>query len=980
MSDKLEELIFRSLKTQDPERLRDGLRQRDELEEIKSKLGPQSKEELWEIFKERLGVELSTVAVCPGHTCQLDMVWEVYSFAVTSVLWVMARGSGKTSLAAWTDGFQAEFYPGWACFTIGATSTQGDRKYEYLLPMVVEGGVIGGKELEHVIRSTQTVTQYKNGSKNEIALGGTPESANGPRTPRLHRDETELMRVDTYKQAANIPAGRKMRDGRYAPAQWLDTSTMKGAEGRVDLAIQKYNQSLEKGQRPSQEVRISCIFESAAQNPACRSAPPEERRATLAKLGRDPDELCQCDSYISDVWPSEDDAASDAEPEPRTLESVCQGRFFRSRGHKEFSDIQGLFNANDRETWNAEQECSQPSTEGAFIRSYNQTRNGIRHYSPDPENGPIYQSTDWGTTDEAWVGWFQILEREVKVRSYKGDGVRTLPIGALVVFSEIYRAGLGNVELGNLAKETEKQWILQYPGWHVEERYYDSANPGAAADWKVFCGMPMISRIKKDFKEELRMVRTRVGQRGGLYVDIINAPWFDKSIRAWKQVNGREKHDFACLPGDVVVETERGGVPIRDVVAGDLVWTRAGLREVLWSGMTKIDDTIIVDHEAGSLECTRDHRVWTQRGWVEAQDLLDTDTMLRWRSSAKKSGTQESSSSLTESSSRGSSKSIPSTTTCTSRAEPMARTPLCIGTFGLTTTVLFQLGMRYIMSTPTRRTTTYPTCNVYRSPITVPWLEATPAIGEKFTSIGSGRLQQKLWAGPKSETPCLKDRESGGKRESSELILVSCVDQSSTPTPHAHQSSARTTARLKAENKVVSIWSRVIACIAGKRSRSTNTRPPSTVPVRVLSMRPGREGVQVYDLHVKDQHEFFAENLLVHNSHAMAGMRYLEHNLHVIGRRMAKLSRSGTSVEAGAGVDSEARAREREAEMLAARGAANPMIRKGDPIVLLGSLPNELHTEDVGEVAGAEDSPLRASRRSMGSESDYLAGFGGRDR
>lgn len=543
--DPLADKIFNALRGANADHLRDGLRQNDDIKQIKAKTGPTTKEEFFQVIKEKVGVELSRVAVCPGHCSQLDMAWELYNFEVFNVLWVMSRGGGKTSLAAWIDEIQAEYWPGWSVFTIGANKTQGDRKYEYMLPLVVEGGVIGGKELEHVIRSTATVTQLKNGSKAEIALGGSPEQANGPRTPRLHRDEVELMRRDTFKQAANIPAGRQMRDGRYAPAQILDTSTMKYAEGHVDLAIQAYNKAIQEGTRPSQQVRICCIFEVAKENPTCRSVPDELRRARLIELGRDPNSICECNDYVKDVWPAEDDADSDVEPEPRTLESVCQGRFFRSRGHKDFGDVLTLFSANEREEWQAEQECAQPSAEGAYIKSYNQTRNGIKGFRPDPVNGYIYQHIDWGSGDEAHVGWWQILNQPVKAKSFKGDGIRTLPAGARVLFAELYVKGLGAVGLGEMVKERELEWILEFPGWTVKDRFPDNAGLGERIDWRDICGLITTNRIKKDFDYELKLVRTRVGIRGGLFVDIVACPWFDKSIRGWRQVNGREVHDWS---------------------------------------------------------------------------------------------------------------------------------------------------------------------------------------------------------------------------------------------------------------------------------------------------------------------------------------------------------------------------------------------------------------------------------------------------
>ncbi len=44
----------------------------------------------------------------------------------------------------------------------------------------------------------------------------------------------------TRKQAVNIPAGKMSRDGRYMPAQTVDTSTMKYAGGYIDVEMEAY--------------------------------------------------------------------------------------------------------------------------------------------------------------------------------------------------------------------------------------------------------------------------------------------------------------------------------------------------------------------------------------------------------------------------------------------------------------------------------------------------------------------------------------------------------------------------------------------------------------------------------------------------------------------------------------------------------------------------------------------------------------------
>lgn len=539
-----ERALKKLLRKLDPDVLVEAIANYEDIAAARAKLGPQTKEELWQHFKTRYNVELSTVAVCEGHTSQLDLVWEVYAFKVFNVLWVLSRGSGKTFLMALTDYTQCEFYPGFESFTIGPGKNQGERKYDHILPYVIEGGVIGGKEMDHVARSVLTKTELKIGSKMEISLGGEPENANGPRVPRLHRDERELMKDKTYKQASNIPAGRFSRDGRYMPAQIIDTSTMKWAGGPVDLAMEAYADAVQKGRRPEQEVRIACIFEAAAENPLCRCVTAEEREARLAELEMDTSLICDCDTYTRGIVPNED---PDAPPEDRTLEMVCQGRFFKGRGHKDFTDIRTLFQANDVEEWDAEQECAAPAREGAYLKSYSQLRACIKGYEPRPEYGAIYTSTDWGGADEHSHGWYQWLDMPVEITMWKSGLRRVIPKYSVVRFAEIYKAQIGNVELGQKVVDQEMEWMLQYPGWHVKERYCDVASLSARLDWRDQLGLDTLSRVKKEFSTEVKQVRSLTGGKF-FYIDIIACPMGEKAIRAWKQENGHEVHNWASHP------------------------------------------------------------------------------------------------------------------------------------------------------------------------------------------------------------------------------------------------------------------------------------------------------------------------------------------------------------------------------------------------------------------------------------------------
>jgi predicted phage terminase large subunit-like protein len=82
--------------------------------------------------------------------------------------------------------------------------------------------------------------------------------------------------------------------------------------------------------------------------------------------------------------------------------------------------------------------------------------------------------------------------------------------------------------------------------------------------------------------------------------------------------------DRACLIAGTLIDTEREKVPIEQVREGDKVWTRKGLRSVVWSGISKyVNELCSVEFTSGStLVGTSDHRVWTHlKNWVEMGKL-----------------------------------------------------------------------------------------------------------------------------------------------------------------------------------------------------------------------------------------------------------------------------------------------------------------------------------------------------------------------
>lgn len=78
-----------------------------------------------------------------------------------------------------------------------------------------------------------------------------------------------------------------------------------------------------------------------------------------------------------------------------------------------------------------------------------------------------------------------------------------------------------------------------------------------------------------------------------------------------------------CISGGALIETDHGRVPIREVTIQDRVWTRKGLKRVLWSGTTGIKPTIeLTTLDGGKLTCTDDHPILTGRGFVSAGQVV----------------------------------------------------------------------------------------------------------------------------------------------------------------------------------------------------------------------------------------------------------------------------------------------------------------------------------------------------------------------
>jgi len=66
-----------------------------------------------------------------------------------------------------------------------------------------------------------------------------------------------------------------------------------------------------------------------------------------------------------------------------------------------------------------------------------------------------------------------------------------------------------------------------------------------------------------------------------------------------------------CVAEGTMIHAEFCKKPIKEIVIGERVWTRRGLKKVLWSGKTGVKETIEIKAGKNTLKCTRNHPIYT---------------------------------------------------------------------------------------------------------------------------------------------------------------------------------------------------------------------------------------------------------------------------------------------------------------------------------------------------------------------------------
>jgi PBSX family phage terminase large subunit len=324
-----------------------------------------------------------------------------------------------------------------------------------------------------------------------------------------------------------------------------------------------------------------------------------------------------------------------------------------------------------------------------------------------------------------------------------------------------------------------------------------------------------------------------------------------------------DKHNH-CLVGGTKIKTSRGNVKIKDVVAGDYVLTRKGYRRVLraWqSGKNRKVFKLTISN-GSRIVGTGNHLVLTLRGFVPIEDVRIGDKVLCIKKKSKPMARRGIGirSHKDEQTGNISAEEINSfTTTFGKRLLVNAGKALS----SITRMVIAKITPLKTLKRFLRRNTwerdTSPQGRVSKHP------EGTFSLLARKLLSGIIALKESL--GTKS-----MQSASGLEASRSSEGLANVAGKSSTLC-HSSKNSAQTTVSPQCDDDSDLITLLNIANSAEESSKATNIRKSDFV-VGVVQEKVSlkRKAPAVYDLTVDEEHEFFANGVLVHN--CMDAVRY----------------------------------------------------------------------------------------------------------
>lgn len=310
-----------------------------------------------------------------------------------------------------------------------------------------------------------------------------------------------------------------------------------------------------------------------------------------------------------------------------------------------------------------------------------------------------------------------------------------------------------------------------------------------------------------------------------------------------------------CLVDDTMIACADGDKPIKDVRVGDYVYTRDGLKKVIWSGKTRENARVFsICADGAEITGTANHKVFTlNRGWVTIGGIRKGDLLLCMQKQLKHTGKhgtdiRHPADALTE--------SISSAGKCG-----------CTDTHGSVSAAQSLTEWLSTTKTVTAKTTTSKTlsaCLQGNMQSVIRWMRNS---WNARKSILSGFVL------PRPHGIEVQKDMSGTSSMQRPIVgtyITASQDNANNAEKHLSQkprimSFAQMPAKAHGVEKPALITWNGSARFVDQALMSANTQKLSAVPKRVQCVSDGGIAKAVYDLTVEGTHEFFANGVLVHN-------------------------------------------------------------------------------------------------------------------